>query len=189
MSNIDEHYKEHAEMLGDPVHEERACPDGVGRFRTYEHGSIHFHPDTGAWETHGGIRDLWARLGWENGFLGYPTSDERDYSTDDYIIGVMGDPYMEDYPAHKILGRCSFFQGGCVVWWSDPEMKSQSGDFTLLLRPNGLGTWLPVYSEPDKNLLEKAMSFFSGEPTVIRMGQIRLHDIPADYGRSIWVKE
>ena len=189
MSTIDDHYRLHATLLGAPLHEERTCPDGIGRFRTYERGSIHSHPDTGTWETHGGIRDFWARLGWENGFLGYPTSDERDYSTDDYIVGVMGDPYMEDYPANKILGRCSFFQGGCIVWWSDASIREQSGELMLLLRPDGPGTWLPVYNEPDKNLVERAFAFLSSEPTIIEIGQVRLQDIPANYGRSIWVKK
>jgi len=176
-------------MLGALLHEERTCPDNVGRFRTYERGSIHYHPDTGTWETHGGIRDYWARLGWENSFLGYPVSDERDYSTDDYIIGVVGDPYMEDYPKHRILGRCSFFQGGCIVWWSDPATREQSGEFLLLLRPNGPGTWLPVYDEPEKSFIEKAFSLFSSESTVIRLGQVRLQAIPANYGRETWRKD
>ncbi len=188
MSAIDDHYQGHAAMLGIPLHEERACPDGIGRFRTYERGSIHWHPDTGAFETNGGIRDVWARLGWENSFLGYPVSDERDYNTDDYVIGVMGDPYMENYPDQKILGRCSFFQGGCVVWWSDPAIQHQSGQFLLLLRPSGLGTWLPIFDEPEKTLIEKAFSLFSGEPTVIKLGQVRLQDIPTNYGRSTWSK-
>jgi hypothetical protein len=186
MNPIETHYTIHARMLGAPLHEERTCPDGEGRFRSYERGSIHHHPDTGTWETHGGIRDFWARLGWENGFLGYPVSDERDYSTDDYIVGVMGDPYLEEYPDHKILGRCSFFQGGCIVWLSDKESRANFGEFLLLLRPNGPGSWLPIYDEPHKGPLEKVMSFFSSEPTIIRINQVRLQDIPSDYGRMVW---
>ncbi len=188
MSAIDDHYQRHSKLLGSPLHEERTCPDGVGRFRTYVRGSILFHPDTGAWETQGGIRDFWARLGWENGFLGYPIRDERDYSTDDYLVGVMGDPYLEDAPATRILGRCSFFQGGCIVWWSDASIREQSGEFMLLLRPEGPGTWLPVYNDPGKNLMDQVLSFFSSSPDVTHLGQVRLQDIPANYGRSIWVK-
>lgn len=52
MSTIDDHYKLHGKMLGGPLHEERTCPDGVGRFRTCERGSIHHHPDTGTWESY-----------------------------------------------------------------------------------------------------------------------------------------
>lgn len=186
MTTIEAPHKLHAAMLGNPIHEERQCTDGIGRYRSYQHGSIHHHPHTGTCETHGGIRDFWGRLGWENGFLGYPVSDERDYSTDDYIIGVMGDPYMEDYPDHKVLGRCSFFQGGCIVWFSDPEARANFGEFLPFLRPHGIGNWLPIYNEPEKSMIGKALSFFSNEPTVIRMNQVRYQDIPANYGRSIW---
>ncbi|GAA4931376.1 LGFP repeat-containing protein [Streptomyces coeruleoprunus] len=42
------------------------------------HGDIRVHclywtPRTGAHEVHGVIRDLWAGMGWERGFLGCPT--------------------------------------------------------------------------------------------------------------------
>ena len=186
MTAIDVHHQKHAAMLGNPVQDEATCPDGVGRFRHYERGSIHYHPDTGAFETHGGIRDYWAKLGWENSFLGYPVSDERNYSTDDYIVGVMGDPYMDDYPQTAILGRCSFFQGGCIVWWSDPEIQQASGSFMLLVCPSGVGTWLPV--EPEKDLISKMLSVFSSAPPTINLGQVRLQDIPKDYGRTVWKK-
>ena len=152
----------------------------MDRFRTYEYSSIHSHPDSGVFETHGGIRNCWRRLGWEDGFLGYPVSDEREYSTDDYIIGVLGDPYMEDPPETKILGRCSFFQGGCIVWLDDPR------ELGLLLRPNGLGTWLQIDNEPEKNIMEKLFSFLSIEKHTHINGSVHLQDIPLDFGRSIF---
>src|SRR4029453_8970383 len=58
MSAIDDKYTElggTTSFLGHPEHEERACPDSVGRYRQFKHGSIHWHPDTGAHETHGTI--------------------------------------------------------------------------------------------------------------------------------------
>lgn len=61
-----------------PVTDETGCPDGVGRFNHFEGGSIYWTPQTGAWEVHGAIRDLWAREGWERGVAGYPISDEFD---------------------------------------------------------------------------------------------------------------
>ena len=45
---------------------------------------------------HGAIRNLWAEMGWERSFLGYPTSDEL--STEDG------------------LGRYSEFQHGSIYW-------------------------------------------------------------------------
>ncbi len=80
--------------IGYPTTDELGCPDGVGRFNHFEHGSIYWTPGTGAHEVHGAIRDEWARLGWERGRLGYPTSDEE--------------------PAAD--GRRSRFQGGDITW-------------------------------------------------------------------------
>ncbi|WP_329204474.1 hypothetical protein OG257_03020 [Streptomyces sp. NBC_00683] len=63
-------------FLGYPLTDESGCPDGAGRFNHFEGGSIYWTPQTGARETHGAIRDLWAGMGWERSFLGYPTTDE-----------------------------------------------------------------------------------------------------------------
>jgi hypothetical protein len=81
-------------ILGRPAAEERVTPDGVGRFRHFERGSIYWHPSVGAHEVHGLIRQKWAELGWERSFLGYPTSDE---------IRVPDGAYSE-------------FQGGAIYW-------------------------------------------------------------------------
>jgi len=87
----------HRSFLGYPVTDELGCPDGVGRFNHFEFGSIYWTPRTGAWEVHGGIRELWAGMGWETGWLRYPTSDEHD------TPGVPG-------------GRRSTFEGGRIDW-------------------------------------------------------------------------
>ncbi|WP_394239570.1 LGFP repeat-containing protein [Niallia oryzisoli] len=66
-------------FVGEPIIPESSTPDRVGRYRHYRDNnrhvwSIYWHPDTGANEVHGAIRDKWASLGWER--FGYPTSDE-----------------------------------------------------------------------------------------------------------------
>ncbi|MFD9335028.1 hypothetical protein ACFWBF_11580 [Streptomyces sp. NPDC060028] len=74
-------------------------PDLYGRFihfRTpgaYPH-SIYWSPDTGAHVVLGAIRGHWSEQGWENGTLGFPTSDE-------YVV---------------TNGARSDFQGGYVRW-------------------------------------------------------------------------
>ena len=80
--------------IGYPTTDETGCPDGVGRFNHFEHGSIYWTPETGAHEVHGAIRDKWAELGWERSKLRYPVTDEHD------IPG----------------GRASNFQGGEIQW-------------------------------------------------------------------------
>lgn len=84
-------------FLGAPQTAETACPDGVGRYRHYNGGSIYWHPLTGAHEVHGLIRAKWAALGWEKSFLGYPKTDETDSGG--------GAP-----------GRYNLFQGGAILW-------------------------------------------------------------------------
>ena len=85
-----------AGFLGQPTIAETSTPDGVGRFRHYEGGSIYWHPRTGAHEVHGLIRQRWAQLNWEQGYLGYPVTDEIDT--------VDGG------------GRVSRFEGGELIW-------------------------------------------------------------------------
>ncbi|MBC6982953.1 hypothetical protein H8B08_14490, partial [Caulobacter sp. 17J80-11] len=69
---------------GYPITDERATPDGRGRYNHFRavqaagapESSIYWTPQTGAHAVYGLIRDAWARGGWERGALGYPTSDE-----------------------------------------------------------------------------------------------------------------
>jgi uncharacterized protein with LGFP repeats len=82
-----------------PETDETTTPDGAGRYNHFRDGaSIYWHPNTGAWGVWGDIRKRWAELGWERGYLGYPTSDEGD-------IGEGG--------------RANSFQHGWIYWWPD----------------------------------------------------------------------
>ncbi len=89
-------------VLGPPITEERATPDGIGRFSVFETGSIYWTPQLGAHEVHGRIRDAWAESGWELGPLGYPTSDE--YADGD--------------------GRRSDFEHGSIHWSAATDTTS-----------------------------------------------------------------
>lgn len=76
--------------------EELPNRSGRGTFRDFEHGTIIWSPETGAHEVHGDIRVKWARLGGEDGFLGFPLTDET--GTPDGI------------------GRYNHFEGGSIYW-------------------------------------------------------------------------
>ncbi|MGH4023878.1 MAG: PKD domain-containing protein, partial [Pseudonocardiaceae bacterium] len=65
-----------AGFLRYPITDEVATPNGIGRYNHFQGGSIYWSPATDAWEVHGGIRDRWAQTGWENGPLGFPTTNE-----------------------------------------------------------------------------------------------------------------
>lgn len=85
-------------FLGYPVSDETTTPDGIGRYNHFQGGSIYWHPDVGTFEVHGAIREKWASLGWEKGFLGYPVTDET--VTPDGV------------------GRYNHFQNGSIYWKS-----------------------------------------------------------------------
>ena len=50
--------------------------DGRGWWQNYEHGAIVGTAKLGFWESKGGIRERWARMGYQGGQAGYPTSSE-----------------------------------------------------------------------------------------------------------------
>lgn len=74
------------------------CAKG-GKFQRYENGNIYYHPNVGAYEIHGAILDKYGQLNWEQGFMGFPRSDELWT------------------PDHS--GRFQLFQGGNIYWRGD----------------------------------------------------------------------
>ncbi|RBY92028.1 hypothetical protein DQ244_06825 [Blastococcus sp. TBT05-19] len=62
--------------LGHPTMSEACGLRDGGCYQHFQGGSIYWSPVTGARPVSGGIRDTWARQGWENGRLGYPTMSE-----------------------------------------------------------------------------------------------------------------
>lgn len=62
----------------------------------FQEGSVYWSPATGGWALAPDVRDAWARAGWEDGPLGYPTADEA--------CGLPEDGCLQQ------------FQGGSVYW-------------------------------------------------------------------------
>lgn len=79
--------------LGYATSDQVAIRDG-GYYQNFQYGSILWSPATGAHTSFGGTRAAWAQTGFENGPLGYPTSDE---------VGVTGGVYQS-------------YQGGAIYW-------------------------------------------------------------------------
>lgn len=83
--------------LGYPTSDEEESPSKKGRYNTFQHGAILWK--TGAkeaFEAHGRIRAHWGAFNYENGFLGFPTTDET--KTPDGI------------------GRFNHFEHGSIYW-------------------------------------------------------------------------
>ena len=63
--------------LGYPTSNEKKINGGF--FQEFEHGNIYFSPASGAHVIYyGNIFNEWGKNGWEQGRLGWPTSDMKD---------------------------------------------------------------------------------------------------------------
>jgi uncharacterized protein with LGFP repeats len=82
-------------VLGFPTSDEKATAKD-GRYNAFQYGYILWSAATGAHEIHGAILNEYATLGWQNGPLGFPTSDETDTARHD--------------------GRFNNFQYGNIYW-------------------------------------------------------------------------
>jgi len=82
--------------LGNPTTDFKYLKKDEGCFRHYKKGSIYATNAGGAWVIKGAIRSKWSHMGWENSFLGYPTTDET--TTPDGV------------------GRYNHFQHGSIYW-------------------------------------------------------------------------
>lgn len=79
------------------VREQEAQPSPLGTtgvYAAFRGGHLHWSPRHGTYETHGGIDGLHIELGGSGGWLGFPTTDERDWNGK----------------------RRSDFEGGFVTW-------------------------------------------------------------------------
>jgi hypothetical protein len=81
-------------LLGAPLTDEASTPTKPGAYSHFERGSIYWSPATGPHEVHGSFRGYWASQGWENSWLGFPTTNE--------------------FPAAGGVGQ--HFQGGSLYW-------------------------------------------------------------------------
>lgn len=82
--------------LAYPTSDETPSVDGRGYYTNFQGGAISWSATTGAYETHGPVREAWAASNFEFGVLGYPTSD----------VTPVGDG----------AGVYSNFQGGAITW-------------------------------------------------------------------------
>jgi uncharacterized protein with LGFP repeats len=79
-----------------PKSDEFSAGGGRGRGQHFQGGSIYSTSQYGARYITGRIRDKWEEYGWENGFFGFPKTDE--------------------FPAGAGRGRGQHFQGASVYW-------------------------------------------------------------------------
>jgi hypothetical protein len=88
-------------FLGYPITDEGTTPNKIGRYNFFSlHGAIYWTGPTGAWSIHGAILDKWAKLGYENSFLGFPITDEGT--------------------TPNKIGRYNYFSLRGAIYWTGP---------------------------------------------------------------------
>lgn len=102
-----EKYLAMGRSLGYPTSPQIGIKDG-GVYQDFQHGSLLWSAASGAHVSIGGTRSAWALSGYENGYLGYPTSDE---------IPVSG-------------GVKQNYQGGTIYWTAALGAYSMAMDYS-----------------------------------------------------------
>lgn len=108
-----ENLRDANDWLGEKIMAERElpCPDGLGRYAHYEHGSIYFHPELGTFAVpKPSIYEFWASVGWETSFLGYPIDDVTNTDRGTWQNFQHGTIYRRDgddraWPVHGGIGE------------------------------------------------------------------------------------
>jgi uncharacterized protein YkwD len=135
--------------------------DGGG-YQNYQRGAIIYSPTTGAHISMGAIRNLWAATGYENGGLGYPTSDENP----DGRGGV-----YQTYQHGAIVyapGAGTFVSLGAIrnLWLATGSVNGGLGYPTSNEIPDGRGG-------SSQNFQHGAIVYAPGYGTFISLGGIR----------------
>lgn len=99
--------------LGKPeLDPQNITPTGKGFYERYSGGNVYYNPTTkGIYVVYGDILSKWGELGWENGELGFPTSNEKD----------------SDKAGWK---RMSTFDKG-IIYWNDGKLEVVKKKFIL----------------------------------------------------------
>lgn len=88
----------------------------AGCYQDFQNGKIHWSEATGAHWTRGGIQAAWAATQWENGLIGYPTSDEH----------------------------CGLVDGGCYQDFQDGKIYWKASPGARVVLPKMLSGWSSV---------------------------------------------
>ncbi|MFF7250054.1 FG-GAP-like repeat-containing protein [Embleya sp. NPDC008237] len=165
-------------LLGLPSTDQTDTPTKPGAYThfrlpqaTANHASIYWSATTGAQAVHGNNRDRWAALGWENGYLGFPTTDELDIAAGKrstfqggYIHGSTYAATIDVAFANNRLTTAGDFTGD-----GRPDVISVDANGSLWLRaatPDGTALQAPIGMWHDlrfKNVRALTAGDFTGD--------------------------
>ncbi|WP_316668450.1 glucosaminidase domain-containing protein [uncultured Propionibacterium sp.] len=134
--------------LGLPTSNEVCTLKDGGCYQGFQGGTIHWSTATNAHATHGAIKDEWEATGWENGRLGYPTTDEIcDLKDGGCYQNYQGGAILWNQAtgAHISVGAIRWmwqntgFENGSLGYPTSDELTSGSGAYQLF--QNGAIVW------------------------------------------------
>ncbi|MGV0418275.1 alpha/beta hydrolase-fold protein [Corynebacterium segmentosum] len=136
--------------LGFPKSDELKTPDGKGRFVHFEHGSIYWSPETGAWEITSDMFKKWGEKGYEGGDLKYPTGAVKKVGegyTQEFQNGVLTrNPDGKNQVSFGAIGKKYKDMGGVespLGFPTDGEKKVKDGNGFFQEFEHGSIYWSP----------------------------------------------
>ena len=125
-----------------PKSNELTNPDGVGKRSEFVNGYIYWHPKTGAHTVSLPVSVVWARHGWEKGFLGYPTTSDIPQGNAWYKQDFQGGyVYTHNSP---IRPSQASIQGAIYNKWKSMGAQNSKLGYPIsdeLTTPDGIGRY------------------------------------------------
>ncbi|PPK98617.1 LGFP repeat-containing protein [Kineococcus xinjiangensis] len=142
--------------LGFPVSNETRTDNGRGAYNVFQGGTVYWSPQTGARAVRGAIHARYGTLGWEEGRLGFPVTDEvrTPNGRGAYNVFQGGSIYWSpDSGAHPVVGEIrnaygrAGWEGGCLGFpvtheGAFPELELPPGAVVQLFQ-GGIVGFLP----------------------------------------------
>lgn len=151
-------------FLGNPTTNTLTTPNGLGYYNHFDGGSIYRKKTFNeAFTVYGLNRAKWSNLGWENSFLGFPTTDESD--------------------TYNKGGRFNHFEGGSIYYKNGAnESFEVHGDIRSLWSWLGWETSQLGYPTSDEHTIDNNNNYRSNR---FDNGAIYWYYTPASTGGMI----
>jgi len=124
-----------------PKSNELTNPDGVGKRSEFANGFIYWHPKTGAHTVSLPVSVVWARHGWEKGFLGYPTTSDIPQGNAWYKQDFQGGHV---YTHNTLPATQASIQGRIYDKWQSMGAQNSELGYPIsdeLTTPDGVGRY------------------------------------------------
>lgn len=124
-----------------PKSNELTNPDGIGKRSEFINGFIYWHPHTGAHTVSIPVSKVWARHGWEKGFLGYPTTSDISQGNAWYKQDFQGGHV---YTHNALPAIQASIQGAIYDKWQSMGAQNSELGYPIsdeLTTPDGIGRY------------------------------------------------